>query len=48
MTKEKESKPEDPLKPQAHETMRLTSDSFAQGKEQKTLTSMRISHPRIE
>jgi hypothetical protein len=48
MTKEKKSKPEDPLKPQAHETMRPTSNSSAQGKEQKTLTSKGISRPRIE
>jgi hypothetical protein len=48
MTKEKESKPEDPLKSQVHETMRPTSDSYAHGKEQKTLISKHISRPRIK
>jgi hypothetical protein len=33
MTKEKKSKPEVPLKPQVHETMRLTGDSYAHDKE---------------
>jgi hypothetical protein len=33
MTKEKKSKPEVPLKPQVHETMRPTSNSYAHDKE---------------
>jgi hypothetical protein len=48
MTKEKKSKHRDPLKSQAHETMRPTSDSSTQRKEQKTLVNKRTSHPHIE